>query len=151
MPKIIQMVVGLKVPDATAMTALQTLKKMGFGRLNEVRREDYYKFTVEGDEKKFKERICKADILVNANKHFFAFSLQKDNYIKVLVKDINGEGTSILPVLKNRLGFKNIRDAEKSTLWSLSIDAGEKEALKIAVKAAKELLANENYQEYSIL
>ncbi len=151
MPKTVDMIVGLKVPDNTAVTALQTLQKIGFNKVKDVKREDYYKFLVEGDENKFKEKICKVDILVNANKHSFDFSIKKDNSIKILVKNINDDGSGILSVLKNRLGFKNIRKVEKAILWSLSIDADEKEARKIAEKAAKELLVNENYQEYMIL
>jgi len=130
---------------------LQTLKKIGFNKINDVKREDYYKFLIEGMDKKFKDKICKVDILVNANKHYHDFSIKKDKTIKILVKNINDDGSDILSTLKNRLGFKNIKKVEKGILWSLSIDADEKEARKIADKAAKELLVNENYQEYEIL
>jgi phosphoribosylformylglycinamidine (FGAM) synthase PurS component len=150
MPNTIEMVVGLKVPDNTAITALQTLKKIGFSRINDVRREDYYKFIVEGDDKKFKDKICKVDIMVNANKHYFDFSIKRDN-VKVLVKNINDDGSGIASTLKNRLGFREIKKAEKGTLWSLSIDADKKESVKIAEKAARELLTNENYQEFEII
>lgn len=151
MPKIVEMVVTLKVPDTTAVTALQTLQKIGFSKVKDVKREDYYRFLIEGNEAKFKEKICKVDILVNANKHCYNFSISRDNAIKILVKNINGDESGILRTLKNRLGFKNIENVEKATLWSLAVDADEKEARKIAEKAAKELLANEHYQEYSIL
>ena len=147
----VEMVVGLKVPDNTAITTLQTLQKIGFNKIKEVKREDYYKFLIEGDEQKFKDKISKADILVNANKHFFEFAVKKDNAVKILVKNINDDGSRILDILKNRLGFKDIKKAEKSVLWSLAIDADEKEARMIANKAAKELLVNENYQEYTLL
>ena len=151
MPKTVEMVVSLKVIDNTAKTTLQTLQKIGFDKIKDVRREDYYKFSIEGDEKKFKDKICKVDILVNANKHSHSFSIQKDNNVKILVKNINDDGTGILTTLKNRLGFKNIKKVDKAILWSLSIDTEEKEARRIAEKAAKELLVNENYQEFEIL
>ena len=151
MPKIIEMIVSLKVPDTTAITALQTLQKIGFNKIRYIKREDYYKFEFEGDEEKFKNQICKVDILVNANKHTYNFSIQKDNTTKILVKNINDDGSGILSTLKNRLGFKNIKKIEKAVLWSLTIDADEKEAIKIAEKAAKELLVNEHYQEFEIL
>jgi phosphoribosylformylglycinamidine (FGAM) synthase PurS component len=149
--KTIEMVVGLKVPDNTAITTLQTLQKIGFNKIREVRREDYYKFLIEDGGKKFKDEICKVDILVNANKHYYDFSIKKSNSIKILVKNINDDGSGILSTLKSRLGFKNIKNAEKATLWSLTIDADENEAKKIADRAAKELLVNENYQEFMIL
>ena len=151
MPKTVEMIVSLKVPDTTAITALQTLQKIGFNKIKSVKREDDYKFLIDGDEKKFKDKICKVDILVNANKHSYDFSLKKDNCIKILVKNINDDGSGLLSTLKNRLGFKNIKKVEKAILWSLTIEAEEKEAKEIADKAAKELLVNENYQEYQIL
>ena len=169
--KTVEMIVGLKVPDATAMTALQTLQKIGFNKIRDVKRADYYKFLIEGDADKFKNKISKVDILVNANKHFFAFKIKKNaspemserepHYHSllhftaciffVIVKNINDDGSSILSTLKNRLGFKHIKNVEKSTLWSLDINANESEGKKIADKAAKDLLVNENYQEYEIL
>ena len=148
--KTIEMIVSLKVPDTTAITALQTLQKIGFGKIKDIKRADYYKFSVENDTEKFKEKICKVDILVNANKHSYDFSISKDSNVKVLVKNINGEESSILSTLKNRLGFKNIKKVEKAVLWSLSIDAEQKDAIKIAENAARELLVNENYQEFTI-
>ncbi len=151
MPKTVEMIVSLKVPDTTAITALQTLQKIGFNKIKGVEREDYYKFSIEGDAEKFRNKICKADILVNASKHLCGFSIQKGNSIKILVKNINGDGSSIMNALKKGLGFKNIENVEKGTLWSLAIDADEKEARRIAEKAARELLVNENYQEYKIL
>ena len=151
MPKTAELMVGLKVPDTTSITALQTLQRMGFDKIKGVKRQDYYKFTINGDAKRFQDEICKVDMLVNANKHSFDFSIMKDSTIKILVKNINGEGQGILSTLKNRLGFKGIQKVEKAVMWSLSIDAGKKEAVEIADKAARELLVNEHYQEYRIL
>ena len=151
MPKTIEMIVSLKVPDTTAITALQTLQRIGLDKIKDVKRADYYKFLIEEDEEKFKSQICKADILVNANKHSYTFSIPKDSNVKILVKNINDDGSGILATLKNRLGFKNIKNVEKAILWSMSIDADEKEAGKIAEKAARELLVNEHYQEFIVL
>ena len=151
MPKTVEMIVSLKVPDTTAITTLQTLQRIGFSKIKDVKRSDYYNFSVEGDIKKFQQAISKVDILVNANKHTYDFSIKNDNTIKILVKNINDNGSGILSTLKGRLGFKNIKKAEKAVLWSLNIDAGKKEAIEIAHKAAKELLVNENYQEYVII
>ncbi len=144
------MIVSLKVPDTTAITALQTLQKLGFSKIKDVTRSSYYKFSVEDDLEEFKNKICKVDILVNANKHSYDFSIPNNNYVKILVRNLN-DGSGILATLKNRLGFENIKRVEKSVLWSLNIDADEKEAKKIAEKAAKELLVSEHYQEYTIL
>ena len=151
MPKIIEMTVSLKVPDTTAITALQTLHRIGFKKITDVKRRDYYKFSVEGDEKKFMEAISKADIIVNANKHSFDFLISKNSAVKILVKNINDDGSGLLSTLKNRLGFSSIKKIEKGVLWSLAIDADEKEAGKIEENAAKDLLVNAHYQDYDIL
>lgn len=151
MPKTIEMTVSLKVPDTTAITALQTLQKIGFKKIRDVKRSDYYKFSVEGDEEKFKDSISKVDIIVNANKHVFNFLINKTNAITILVKNINDDSGSLLATLKNRLGFNNIKKIEKGVLWILAVDADERESMKIAGKAAKDLLANEHYQEFIIL
>ncbi len=151
MPKTVEMIVSLKVPDTTAITALQTLRRIGFDKVENIDRSDYYKFYIEGDSRKFQQEISKVDILVNANKHSCAFSIEKDNSVKILVKNINDDGSGILSTLNKRLGFRNIKKMEKGILWTLSINADEKQALQIADKAAKELLVNEHYQEYTIL
>ncbi len=151
MIKTIELVVSLKMPDTTAITALQTLQKLGFGRIKEVKRYFYYKFSVDGNLEDFKSKISKVDNLVNANKHTFDFEIKKDNYVKVLVKNTDDGGSGILSTLKDRLGFNNIKKVESAVMWGLLIDGNEKEAGKIAEKAAKDLLANENYQEFAIL
>ena len=151
MTKTIEMIVGLKVPDATAITALQTLKKMGLLKIIDAKRADYYKFQIDDDARKFKDKISKADILVNANKHSFTFSIPKDKSIKLLVKNLNGGENSILSTLKLRLGFKNIKKAEKGTLWMLYIDGDRKESMRIAEKAALDLLVNEHCQDFTVL
>lgn len=149
MTKTVEMVVSLKVPDTTAITALQTLHKLGFEEVKDIKRAEHYKFSVEGDAEKFRKQISKADLLVNANKHSSSFSIEKGKMTIILVKNINGNGSGILQTLA-KLGIK-AKKAEKSTMWSLSIEADGKSARNIAEKAARELLANEHYQEFSIL
>lgn len=150
MSKVVEMIVSLKVPDTTATTALQTLQRIGFKNIKDIKRADYYKFFIDGDVEKFKKNICKVDILVNANKHLYDLSIPKSESVKILVSNIDDD-SSILSTLKNRLGFRNIKEIKKSTMWSLTIEANKKESRKIADKAAKELLVNEHYQSYSIL
>lgn len=149
--KTVEMVVSLKMPDTTAITALQTLQKLGFNKIKDVKRHFWYKFSVEGNLEDFKNKISKVDTLVNANKHTFDFEIKKDNYVKILVKNTDDGGSGLLSILKDRLGFNNLKKVESAVMWGLLIDGNEKEAGKIAEKAAKDLLANENYQEFTIL
>lgn len=149
--KTVELVVSLKMPDTTAITALQTLQKLGFAKIKDVKRYFYYKFSVEGNEEDFRNKISKVDILVNANKHSFAFGINQDGYAKVLVKNTDDDCSGLLSTLKNRLGFNGIKKAESAVMWGLLIDENEKERGKIAEKAAKDLLANENFQEFTII
>ena len=55
--KTIELVVSLKVPDTTAITALQTLQKLGFSKVKDLKRYFYYRFDVDGDEEQFKNKI----------------------------------------------------------------------------------------------
>lgn len=151
MLKIVEMIVTLKVPDTTAITALQTLHKLGFNKIKDLKRYFYYRFDVDGDEEAFKNKISKVDILVNANKHSFDFEIKNDGFTKVLVKNTDDDGSGLLSTLKNRLGFNSIKKTESAIMWGLLIEGNEKESKKTAEKAAKDLLVNEHYQEYKIL
>ncbi|MDP3766137.1 MAG: hypothetical protein Q8R04_06510 [Nanoarchaeota archaeon] len=150
----IEMFVSLKVPDNVAITAFNTLKKMGYDELIALERSDYYKFEISGDEKKFKDEISKVDILINANKHKFLFSIEKNkdnknSIVNVLVQDLDN-GSGLLSVLKERLGFKNIKKIEKGVLWAMHFKK-DADAEKNAVDITKNLLMNENYQKFKIL
>ena len=160
----VEMVVSLKVPDNVAITAFNTLKRMGYNDLIELGRSDYYKFEIAGnDAEKFKKEISNVDILVNANKHKFLFSIEKnrDNdknnqknkegnaKINVLVQDLGNEN-GLLQILKERLGFNNIKKIEKGVLWKMHFDKNTN-AGKVAADITKNLLMNENYQKYKLV
>mgnify|MGYP001568384382 CR=1 FL=1 len=157
----IEMFVSLKVPDNVAITAFNTLKKMGY-KLKELERLDYYKFDVENDIENFKKQISNTDILVNSNKNKCNFGLGNDkknnkkqnknsNYkkINVLVQDLD-DGSNLLSTLRERLGFTNIKKVEKGILWTMYFDK-KVQAKKIAVDITKNLLMNENYQKYKVI
>ena len=151
----IELFVGLKIPDTTAITAFHTLERMGYKQLKNLQRKDYYKFNIEGSEKDFKDKISKVDILINANKNNFEFELKKENKknfnINVLIKNIDNV-SGLLSTLRERLGFKNIKKIERGVLWILNILAKDKkEEEKIAEKIKKDLVMNENYQEYCVI
>ena len=103
MPKTVEMIVSLKVPDTTAITALQTLSALGFSKIKDAKRADYYSFLIDDNLNDFKNAICKVDILVNANKHSYGFSIKKDDNIKILVRNSDDDGESLLSTLKELL------------------------------------------------
>lgn len=151
-----ELIVRLIIPDNTAVTAFYTLEKMGH-KLKGLKRENYYKFYVDGNEKEFIKKIGKVDILVNYNKNSYTIKKPNEKFednnfinIRILVKNIDDNAFSLLSTLKERLGFKNIKKIEKGVLWTLSFDSAEN-AKNQTEEIAKNLLVNENYQEYSII
>lgn len=149
-----ELFVGLKVPDNVAITAFHTLQRMGYHQLKSLERQDYYKFEFSGDKKSFERKISHVDILVNANKHKFSFYLNRgikhnENKINVLVQDFE-DGSGLLKTLKERLGFKGIKKAEKGVVWAMYFD-NIIDAEDIAAGITKSLLMNGNYQKYRIL
>ncbi len=144
MPKV-ELFVGLKIPDTTAITTLHTIEKMGYN-VKKVKREFYYKFDIDGDKENLKKKIGKVDILVNANKNKYSTELEKEDAVYILIQEIDDECESLLTTLRDRLGFTEIKKMEKGVLWILDIDSKEK-----AKEIAEKLLYNEHYQNYKIL
>ncbi len=158
----IELFVGLKIPDTTAITTFHTIEKMGY-KIKKVKREIYYKFNVDEDAEKFCEKIGKVDVLVNANKNKYSIKLEKlsnesekgleklNTFLKeegafyILVKDSDDKCEGLLKTL-HKLGLEEIKSMEKGVLWALHVDSE-----KIAKEIAEKLLFNENYQEIEIL
>ncbi len=142
----VELYVGLKIPDTTAITTFHVLERMGY-KVKQIKREVYYNFQVEGDIREFSKKIGKTDILVNANKNTSSFELKKEEgAVYVQVKDIGDGCTELLSALRDRLGLKEIKSMQRGILWSLQVDSE-----KTAKEIAKKLLYNENYQEMKIL
>ena len=156
----IELIVGLKIPDTTAITTFHTLEKLGFKELKKLKREIYYKFATDEDSTNFSEKIGKVDLLVNANKNKYITKKPEEAFeepitnlkpIKVLVKDLE-PNESLLETLQNRLGLKQIKKLENGILWTLYIEKDNiQEAAKFADIITKKLLYNEHYQEFKIL
>lgn len=142
----IELFVGLKIPDTTAITTFHTLERLGYD-IKKLKRQIYYKFEIDGDKDSFSSKVNKVDVLVNANKNTFSNELKKEeSAVYVLVKDRDDKCEGLLSTLKDRLGLKEIKSMEKGVLWALFVDDEEK-----AKEIAKKLLYNENYQEIMLL
>src|SRR3989338_8267473 len=104
----VELFVGLKIPDTTAITTLHAIERMGY-KIESVKREIYYKFGIEGDADKFAKKIGKIDVLVNANKNKFSNSLEKEDAVYILVRDTDDKCEGLLHTLKERLGLEEIK------------------------------------------
>ena len=141
----VELFIGLKIPDTTAITAFYTIERMGY-KISKVKREVYYKFNIEGDADKFSKKIGKVDVLVNANKNRYSNKLEKeDGAFYILVKNSDDKCEDLLNTL-HKLGLSEIKSIEKGVLWALFVDSKE-----IAKEITDNLLYNENYQEIEIL
>jgi hypothetical protein len=127
----VEMFVELVVPDNTAITAKNTLHKLGHS-VEDLHRFDYYNY--EGDD------LSKVDILVNVNKH--KVSNEKAEGVNVLVID---DGDNGLVEELGKLGLK-VSKIQKGVVWCFK-GCSEKEAISMV----KDLLINDNYQEFVVL
>jgi len=144
---ITEMLVSLKIPDNVAISVLGALHRMGRD-VKSLERHDYYRFEFSGDRKSFERKISHVDIIVNANKHKFRFGIgSNDGRAKVLVQNLD-EDAGLLKTLRESLGIKEVKKAEKGTLWVM--DLGE-DGTEEAGSIAKGLLMNENYQKFRII
>lgn len=145
------LLVDLKIADTTAFTTLLTLKKMGLP-VKSVKRSMYYCFTLEGDAKSFADRITKADVLVNFNKHTATTFIGKMKLDKdashVLVQNLS-KPAGLMGTLQHRLGFGEIAAMEAGVVWHLVPEKGN--AKSLAKAAAVGLLHNRHYQKYSLI
>lgn len=148
--------VWLIIPDAEAATVKNTLvRRMGFGDvLADVRKERLFSIEVDsGDPQELAKAFAKE--LVNENKESYKASFDDLKFegayvpVKVELHIEDGEAISTRERLRNRLGFKNVKNVEKATIWKLYIKDGNQE--RVAKEIAEGLLINPHKDSYEIL
>ena len=148
--------VWLKIPDAEASTVRNTLvRRMGLqGILIDVKKERLFSIDVEGGNPLDLAKSF-AKELVNENKEsckvlFDELKFEGDYVpVKVGLHIEDGEAISTRERLRNRLGFKNVTDVKKATIWKLYIAADRPE--KVAKEIAEWLLINPHKDSYEVL
>ncbi len=156
MSKIINLRVWLKIPDAEAATVKNTLvRRMGFGDvLMDVKKERLFSIQVDsGDAEELAKSFAKE--LVNENKESHKVLFDELRFeggyvpVKVALAVEDGEAISVRDRLRNRLGFTNVMDVKKATVWKLYI-RGDRQEL-VAKEIAEGLLINPHKDAYEIL
>ncbi len=154
MPEI-EMFVSLVIPDNTAITAQHTLKKMGYGKLLNIKREVYYRFSFNGDLHAFQKKVSQIDILANHNKNRVEFKKPNqpfpDNRTRILVKNTGDRASGLFHSLKGSMGLTGLKKVETGTLWILAIDDKPENVTPLAWDIARKLLYNKHYQTAEIL
>jgi len=148
--------VWLKIPDAEAATVKNTLsRRMGLKDvLSDVKKERLFSIEVDsGDPQEMAKAFAKE--LVNENKESHKVSINdltfEEEYIalKVALHIEDGEAISIRERLRSRLGFKNVVDVKKATIWKLYLNGMDVQ--ERAKEIAEGLLINPHKDSYEIL
>jgi phosphoribosylformylglycinamidine (FGAM) synthase PurS component len=150
--------VWLKIPDAEAATVKNTLiRRLGYGHiLADVKKERLFSIEVDsGDPLELARSFAKE--LVNENKESHKVHIgdlvYEDDYVpvKVALHIEDGEAISVRERLRNRLGFANVLDVKKATVWKLYFKTLKPEAEIAAREIAEKLLINPHKDTYEIL
>ena len=150
--------VWLKIPDAEAATVKNTLvRRLGFGKvLEDVKKERLFSIEIDsGDPEEMARSFAKE--LVNENKESHKVLIDtlefEEGYVpvKVALHIEDGEAISTRERLRNRLGFKNVVDVKKATVWKLYFSLLRPEAEMNAREIAEKLLINPHKDTYEIM
>jgi phosphoribosylformylglycinamidine synthase subunit PurS len=156
MSRKINLRVWLKIPDAEAATVKNTLvRRMGFNDvLADVKKERLFSIEVDsGNPQELARAFAKE--LVNENKESHKVLFDELTFeggyvpVKVALHIEDGEAISTRERLRNRLGFKNVVDVKKATIWKLYIKGENAE--RVAREIAEGLLINPHKDSYEVL
>jgi phosphoribosylformylglycinamidine (FGAM) synthase PurS component len=168
----VELLVKLKIPDVTALTAAGALRRrMGYREvLKSLRRADYYRLELaaaDGQEAQAlaQELAERTNVFVNPNKHVYeiraggqqcATTPAGYQVAQVLVTDPNdGSAEGALAALQGRLGYGGrVLGLVRGVLWTLELDCADRQeaervAGEIAVTRRRDagLLMNPHFQE----
>ena len=150
--------VWLKIPDAEAATVKNTLvRRLGYGNvLDDVRKERLFIIEVDsGDPLELAKSFAKELVNENKESHLVLIDhlLFEEGYVpvKVALHIEDGEAISIRERLRSRLGFENVVDVKKATIWKLYFNTLKPEAEMMAGEIAERLLINAHKDTYEIM
>jgi len=173
----VELMVSLKIPDVTALTAANALRRrLGYAdALKQLRRADYYRLDLAVDDADTAlalgtELAERTNLFVNPNKHIYDLKVLETRgeqiasedgayAVNVLVTDpADGSGEGMLAALQGRLGYGGrVQGLLKGVLWTMVLvaqdaDQARQTAEQITVTRAQDqgLLMNPHYQEYEI-
>jgi phosphoribosylformylglycinamidine (FGAM) synthase PurS component len=155
---LINLRVGLKIPDAEAATVKNTLvRRLSYGKvLEDVKKERLFSIQVDsGDPEELARAFARE--LVNENKESHKVLIDRleceEGYVpvKVSLHIEDGEAIAIRDRLRKRLGYQNVVDGKKATGWKLSFRLLRPEAEITAREIAEKLLINPHKDSYEIM
>ncbi|MGI5820035.1 MAG: phosphoribosylformylglycinamidine synthase subunit PurS [Armatimonadota bacterium] len=171
----VELVVGLKIPDVTALTAGNAIRRrLGYDDvLSSLSRADYYRIDLDVDDRDIAEKLVRemaeeTNLFVNPNKHMYDVQFPEHRgananvdgewLVNVLVTspdDSSGEG--IASALTGRLGYDQVSGVETGVLWTMRIKAGSEaearevaESITVTRSQSQGILMNPHFQEYEM-
>jgi len=173
----VELMVRLKIPDVTALTAANALRRrLGYAdALKQLKRADYYRLDLAAHDADAalelgKDLAERTNLFVNPNKHIYELKVlqprgqqvarEDGNFVvTVLVTDpADGSGRGMLAALQGRLGYQDrVQGLLRGTLWTIVLAADDPQQARqaaedIAVTRSQDqgLLMNPHYQQYEI-
>lgn len=171
----IELVVSLKIPDVTALTAGNAIRRrLGYeDALSAFTRADYYRLDLDVVDRDAAEALTReiadnTNLFVNPNKHIYELRFPEDRgananvdgewLVNVLVTspdDSSGEG--IRSALSGHLGYPQVAGVQTGVLWSMRIKAGSEqqardvaESITVTRSQNQGILMNPHFQEYDM-
>ena len=161
------LLVGLRVPDVTALTAEETIRKRisGGEKLNGLEHFDLWEFHHGGGGFRVElERMVRdSNLFVNPNKHIYRFA---DDYLEGWTEErhilrVWGrediDGVVARDTLIRRYGISNLNEVKRSDLWTMDLTgvsamdgAALVESFGVTDGPRGGLLVNPHYQDYSV-
>ena len=171
-----ELVVGLKIPDVTALTAANAIRRrLGYAdTLAEFRRADYYCLDLDADDEAaaldlVRDMAERTNLFVNPNKHSFTVRTLDErggggdgdgtHTINVLVTDpADASPAGILGSLQGMSAYGEVvQGVRRGVLWTMKLVAdSEQQAMKMAEditvtrSQSQGLLMNPHFQEYEM-
>jgi len=171
----VELVVSLKIPDVTALTAGNAIRRrLGYeDALSAFTRADHYRLDLDVPDreaaKKLVREIAEAtNLFVNPNKHIYELRFSEDRgananvdgewLVNVLVTspdDSSGDG--IRDALNGHLGYRQVTAVETGVLWTMRIKAGTEEqarevaeSITVTRSQSQGILMNPHFQEFEM-
>jgi len=172
----VELLVSLKIPDVTALTAANTIRRrLGYAeRLPALRRADYYRLEVDAETEQAARDLVtdlaqRTNHFVNPNKHVFTVRMAQRRLtppstdgafqVEVLITDAESDRASEIEqaLANDRIAQGRVKAVHVGVLWTLTLRADSpQEALElardIAITRARNqgLLANPHFQSVQI-
>ena len=169
-----ELVVGLKIPDVTALTAANAIRRrLGYAdELQVLQRADYYRLTLDVADRDAAEGLVRrmaerTNLFVNPNKHTYEVRFPEDHagaaedghyVVHVLVTSPDDtSGAETASSLQSHHGYPQVQGVETGVLWTMRLVADSEarareiaEDITVTRSQGQGILMNPHFQEYEV-